>query len=143
MLPPQALPPEYKDVFDAIISEAYRAEGTRDKIAHASWAITDQLPDALLMISPKIRATYMRQYSAERTATKKGKRPKYPLFQWDQVYVYKQKDFTSAFDRVHRTLKNILALTPLLNPDCPRRAQRFAALSSEPHIQELLRRKKA
>jgi hypothetical protein len=50
----KTLSPDHLDIFEAVISIVKSVAKQRDRLAHWLWRISDDLPDAILLIDPRI-----------------------------------------------------------------------------------------
>lgn len=85
------------------------AMSRRDVIAHQLWGISDQLPDALLLIEPEL---YHNSLLAFDLATQRGEAPAIDAVRFDfrRIMVYREPDFIEIIDGLQQTFQAMYSL---------------------------------
>jgi hypothetical protein len=116
------LPKEQQALLRAILAIARSVQKSRDKIAHGTWGVSPDLPDALLLADPKTLVG--------------DERPDYR-----DIYVYKKQDFVDIINACDRICGYGLRLAFILKGHVANaRGELFRELCAEPEIVERLRR---
>jgi hypothetical protein len=91
-------------VFELITSVANSFIRDRNKLAHCTWAISPEVPDALLLISQRARVDYeIQTLEWEETATSKGTAGiGIPEIAQKAILIYRKREFDEILDRLHR-----------------------------------------
>jgi len=110
-----------QNVIKAAIAVAKMRQKARDKLAHHTWGFSDDLPDALLLISPKA-------FVVEGSGI-------------DEVFVYREKDFLDIIEANERLSRYFQQLIWIIGAHpVSSNGLLLDALSNEPEIAERLSR---
>lgn len=99
-------------LFKATLKSTRTSEGRRHQFAHHIWAISDQFPDDLLLMDPKI-VNQREAHTAEALAARSMNIPIEPFDvrgQFDSVYVFKEQDFSDDIARAQSALNHVAKL---------------------------------
>jgi len=130
-----------KDVqlFNAVKKCTIASRAKRNDFAHKFWGISPQLPEALLLCSPKISTEYdiymkiALSGNAERTNKEMSRFRRH----FDQIYVYRENDLARESDSAAMAYKLINTLLEYFSvPDIGERDQARIELLAEPQIQD-------
>lgn len=130
------------DLLRAILHNIKEQAQTRHKLVHWIWGYSQDLPDHLLLISPK-------QFAAGKPDSIQGLAFSGPLpGKWDKYFrnieVYVQHDIEEIITRFTRTLQSVEQFSLLWKPQFPEKAKDeiFDRLSNEPEFKAILNRPK-
>lgn len=84
---------DHLDLFNAIKSITKRPRDQRNNLAHGSWGYSDEIPDALLWVSPKELVRLNQRTDSYAQNIGLGSQPDFPQIDRDQVLVYREPDF--------------------------------------------------
>jgi hypothetical protein len=139
-----SLPPETFDAVSALLAAVIKpAMKFRDKLAHWSWGISGDLPDALVLCEPKDKLRAHLEILRIQTSTQTSRTPDVPMGN-QGVYVLREKDLDAALSsllKARDSLSTAMGACWQSNPPALR-ARNLAQLSSEPSIRNALARRK-
>lgn len=114
------LPSDYQDLLRAILAITKSREKARDKIAHGAWGVCTDLPDALLLASPKDLLMGIDER---------------------KIFVYREKDFTEIILANERLADYGFDFNIVISSySDDQGGRRYARLCAEPEIREILDR---
>lgn len=135
-------------IFDAIMSQFRSAKKDRDKLAHGVWAFSDELPDSLLMIDPKLlvrrEAAFIPNYTLSEISPNTRGGPCGPehAITPAMVMVYDDGDFDRIIAENHKVKWMLKKLGWCVWTGPPEAEKVYQSLLSEPKIQEWIARQK-
>jgi hypothetical protein len=132
-------------LFSAIVKIYETCTVERNKIAHWTWGYADEIPNALLLMSPKQRVLQRQDWESFFSSLTVGVRSglDHPLPNYGEILIYRAADFadvTTSLNRVASFVACFHGVAMRNQPDL--RASVFEALSSEPEIAKILKPKK-
>ncbi len=92
------------NVFELITSVAGSFGRDRHKLAHCTWAVSPDLPDALLLITQKARLDYeihVLEWEQDMTGRGQSSTP-FPEISRREIFIYRQREFDEINERLHR-----------------------------------------
>jgi hypothetical protein len=122
-----------EELFSAVLMVVKSAAKDRHKFAHWCWALSDDLPDALLLLDPAYQAPLLANWLGLHD-------PLTPVDR-DHIYVLREQDGKDIVSNMKMAKKHLYSLINVLHvEDRAVRAERRQKLSSEPQILEALGR---
>ncbi|MFI5022770.1 MAG: hypothetical protein ACHQRJ_14110 [Alphaproteobacteria bacterium] len=131
------LPKHEFEIFEIIMGITERYLRPRKQFAHATWAWSPDVPDAVLFIEQSARMALNLQ--VER-AVRERMGPSNAKFDPSLIWVYREKDIQDALKGLKRALSLIVRFRMMMNGGPLWRDQQRARLLAEPEIAEALSR---
>ena len=111
---------KYK-LFTVILRDAKSSQTQRDKLAHWSWGVSEDIPDAFVLSNPKYMWTHLKRNS-------------------EVTYVYRRKDFDGIIKKNQWLVRVLSGLQFVVQDDHPFNEgdNTFRSLCQEPDIRVML-----
>jgi hypothetical protein len=120
-----------EELFSAVLMIVRSAARERHKFAHWCWALSDDLPDALLLLDPAHQAPLLANWLGLHDPRAEADR--------DNIFVLREADAKEMVTNMKAVKKHLSSLLGVLyEEDRGVRAERRHRLSSEPQIAEAL-----
>jgi hypothetical protein len=122
-----------EELFSAVLMIVRSAAKERHRFAHWCWALSDDLPDALLLLDPAHQAPLLANWL--------GLHDPLADIDRDNIFVLREPDAREAATTMKTVKKRLSSLLGVLHEqDRGKRAERRQQLSTEPQIVEALAR---
>jgi hypothetical protein len=126
-----------QNLVKAVLACYESVAGRRDIVAHHLWGISSDLPDALLLIHPKL---YHQTMSHVDDARRSGEVPKIESMRFDyaRIMVYRKSDFERLLNSIKEVHAILYAFNGWLGKPADERDEQYQWLSSQPLVHERL-----
>lgn len=126
----------HSQVFEVILALFGTIAKDRNKLAHWLWGYAPAIPDALLLAKPAAMVNHTaKTLQAQQAGTPE---PNYP---YDDIYVWKERDFSGISSRIDALTWHISGFTAAITPG-PHSDEALQRLSNVPEIRERLDRQR-
>lgn len=137
-----SLSPERLELFSALCVLVKRASGHRNRMAHNLWGTSNELPDALVLLSPDAvlalhtnNAEYMANWREGKHVVDPSTLPRLDL---SECFVYRENDFREIILELTDLWSHTSTFAYLLVIDEPPNGTQYRLLTGAPRIREEL-----